>query len=213
METKETAIVAQNNGIANRSGLVIEASDIDIQRLNIVQKTSDINAPIGSLVLDKKHVLAKPDENVPVTVLSVVKGWREDIPYDDDGMPKITYTKEEADAIGHASDYEMLEFAEITLMFKQPEGDEDEEAYPYPIGDSQYAIGKINVAKDAYRQTFKRLATFAAFNKTVPLQSRLWNFQSGIMTKSKYSWYAPSLSITSNEPDEAVLDFTANFNQ
>jgi hypothetical protein len=205
--TKPTAI------ITNESGLMMDSSDIDIPRINLVQKTSDINAPVGSVVVDKKHVLLKPDEPAEVVVLAAIKGWREDIPYDDDGIPRIAYTPEDMQAIAAQSDYDMLEFAEITLMFKQPEGSEDEEAYPFPIGDHQYAIGKINVAKDAYRQTYKRLATFAAFNKSVPLQNKLWNFESSLMTKGKYSWYAPSLSTTQKQPDAAVLEFTANFSR
>jgi len=203
--TKPTSI------IVNESGLMMDANDIDIPRINLVQKTSDIEAPVGSVVIDKKHVLLKPDEPAEVVVLMAVKGWREDIPYDDDGIPRIAYTPEEMQAIAAQSEYEMLEFAEITLMFKQPKGNENEEAYPYPIGDFQYAIGKINVAKDAYRQTYKRLATFAAFNKSIPLQSKLWNFQSSLMTKGKYSWYTPSLGITQQQPDAAVLEFTSNF--
>lgn len=213
METVTTEVVGTKPAsiIVNESGLMMDANDIDIPRINLVQKTSDIDAPVGSVVIDKKHVLLKPDEPAEAIVLMAVKGWREDIPYDDDGIPRIAYTPDEMQAIAAQSEYEMLEFAEITLMFKQPEGSENEEAYPFPIGDHQYAIGKINVAKDAYRQTYKRLATFAAFNKSVPLQSKLWNFESSLMTKGKYSWYAPSLSITQKQPDEAVLEFTSNF--
>jgi hypothetical protein len=212
-EAVSTEIVSTkpNVIIANESGLMMDANDIDIPRINLVQKTSDIEAPVGSVVIDKKHVLLKPDEPTEAIVLMAVKGWREDIPYDDDGIPRIAYTPEDMQAIASQSEYDMLEFAEITLMFKQPENCENEEAYPFPIGNHQYAIGKINVAKDAYRQTYKRLATFAAFNKSVPLQNKLWNFESSLMTKGKYSWYAPSLSITQKEPDATVLEFTSNF--
>jgi hypothetical protein len=210
-ETEAIVTTAPTALITNPSGLVIDSNDIDIPRINIVQKTSEIEAPVGSVVIDKKHVLLKPDESAEVVVLMAVKGWREDIPYDDDGIPRIAYTPEDMSRIAADSNYEMLEFAEITLLFKQPEGCDNEEAYPFPIGDGQFAMGKINVAKDAYRQTYKRLATFAAFNKSVPLQRRLWNFSSTLITKGKYSWYAPSLSITNNEPEAAVTEFTSNF--
>lgn len=212
-ENTEVVVAPTNALISNRSGLLIDSNDIDIPRINIVQKTSEIDAPVGSVVIDKKHVLLAPEKSAEVVVLMAVKGWREDIPYDDDGIPRIAFTEEEKNRIAAESDYEMLEFAEITLLFKQPEGGDNEEAYPFPIGESQYAMGKINVAKDAYRQTYKRLATFAAFNKTVPLQNRLWNFESTLISKGKYSWYAPSLSITQNAPDAEVLEFTSTFAQ
>jgi hypothetical protein len=208
----EVATVKKDQ-IANQSGLSIDAADIDIQRINIVQKTSDIEAAVGSVVLDKKYVLLKAEETTEVVVLSALKGWREDIPYDDDGIPRIAYTQEEKESLASQSDYDMLEFAEIVLLFPQPKEGVDDDTYPYPIGERQYAMGKLNVAKDAYRQTYKRLATFAAFNRTTPLQSRLWNFQSGIITKGKYSWYAPSLSITQNSPDPAVIEFASTFGQ
>ena len=195
---------------ANASGMTISSSDIDVPRVNIVQKTSEIEAPLGSLVLDKTHVLAEAEDTVAVTVLSVIKGWREDIDYDSDEIPQIAYSQEEADQIKATSEYDLLEFAEITILFKQPEGGDDA-AYPFPIGDDNYAIGRLNVAKDAYRQTFKRLATFAAFNPDASLQHRLWDFKSSLISRGKYSWYAPSLSVAQGEPTDAVKTFVTNF--
>ena len=196
---------------SNASGIAIASSDIDVPRINVVQKTSDIEAPLGAVVLDKQHTLAEADQSVPVTVLSVIKGWRENIDYDSDEIPRIAYTQEEANQIDQNSEYDMLEFAEITLLFRQPEGNDDEAAYPFAIGEENYAIGRINVAKDAYRQTFKRLATFAAFNPKASLQHRVWEFKSSLISRGKYSWFAPSLGITQDEPTEAVKTFVESF--
>lgn len=196
---------------SNASGIAIASSDIDVPRINVVQKTSDIEAPLGAVVLDKQHNLAEADQSVPVTVLSVIKGWRENIDYDSDEIPRIAYTQEEANQIDQNSEYDMLEFAEITLLFRQPEGNDDEAAYPFAIGEENYAIGRINVAKDAYRQTFKRLATFAAFNPKASLQHRVWEFKSSLISRGKYSWFAPSLGITQDEPSEAVKAFVESF--
>ena len=196
---------------SNASGIAIASSDIDVPRINVVQKTSDIEAPLGAVVLDKQHTLAEADQPVPVTVLSVIKGWRENIDYDSDEIPRIAYTQEEANQIDQNSEYDMLEFAEITLLFRQPEGNDDEAAYPFAIGEENYAIGRINVAKDAYRQTFKRLATFAAFNPKASLQHRVWEFKSSLISRGKYSWFAPSLGITQDEPSEAVKAFVESF--
>tara|TARA_R100001443_G_scaffold81639_1_gene88619 strand:- start:7803 stop:8453 length:651 start_codon:yes stop_codon:yes gene_type:complete len=196
---------------SNASGIAIASSDIDVPRINVVQKTSDIEAPLGAVVLDKQHTLAEADQSVPVTVLSVIKGWRENIDYDSDEIPRIAYTQEEANQIDQNSEYDMLEFAEITLLFRQPEGNDDEAAYPFAIGEENYAIGRINVAKDAYRQTFKRLATFAAFNPKASLQHRVWEFKSSLISRGKYSWFAPSLGITQDEPSEAVKAFVESF--
>jgi hypothetical protein len=192
----------------------LDQSDIDIPRVNVVQKTSDITgpdgkpAPYGSLVLDKRHILTAPEVAIQVVPLSAIKAWREDVPFDADDIPRIANTSEEKHQLGIDSDYPVLEFAEITLLFK---GSDDVETFPFPLGKNNYALGRINVAKDAYRQTFKRLATFAVFNKTTPIHKRLWNFQSTAITRGKYSWFAPSLTITNEEPSKAVMEFIEGY--
>jgi hypothetical protein len=194
----------------------LDQSDIDIPRVNVVQKTSDITgpdgnpAPYGSLVLDKRIILAAPEEPIQVVPLSANKAWREDVPFDSDDIPRIANSQEEKAQLSLDSEYPILEFAEITLLFKAGE-DGDPDSFPFPLGKSHYALGRINVAKDAYRQTFKRLATFAVFNKKTPIHTRLWNFQSTAITRGKYSWFAPSLTITQDEPSEEVNEFIANF--
>ena len=213
-ETEATAVVEVSKNelaAANASGLEISSSDIDVPRVNIVQKTSEIEAPLGAVVLDKQHVLAEADEAISVTVLSALKGWRENIDYDSDEIPQIAYSQKEADEIKANSEYDMLEFAEITILFKQPEGCDNDAAYPFPIGNDNYAIGRLNVSKDAYRQTFKRLATFAAFNPKASLQNRLWDFKSAMISRGKYSWFCPALSISQDEPSDDVKTFVEHF--
>jgi len=202
----------QDTQLANASGLVITSSDIDIPRLNLVQKTSAIDGEVGSLVLDKQYILAGPEEKIDAVVMSATKMWREDIPFDEGKQGRIAYTEEEARAMGADSEYEMIEFADICLVFKQPEGGDDSEAYPFPIGDHQYAFGRLNVAKDAFRQTYKRITTFAAFNPSLSLQARVWKFHSGMLTRGRNSWYAPSLAVVAKgEPDQALIEFVAQF--
>ena len=192
----------------------IDASDIDIPRVNVVQKTSDITcrdgepAPYGSLVLDKSIVLAQPEAAIKVIPLIATKQWREDIPYDSDDVPRIAGSEAEKNQLALDSEYNLLEFAEITFLFQ---GDDDVEAFPLPLGKENYAMGRINVAKDAYRQTFKMLTTFAVFNKTTPIHTRLWNLTSSAITRGKYSWFAPSLAITQDEPSKEVVSFVEGF--
>ena len=73
-ETETTTAVAEvpksELATTNASGLEISSTDIDVPRVNIVQKTSEIEAPLGAVVLDKQHVLAEADEAISVTVLS-----------------------------------------------------------------------------------------------------------------------------------------------
>jgi hypothetical protein len=212
------AISQENNKVSvpSSDGLQFDQNDIDIPRLNVIQKTSDIEASTGSLVLDKRHVLLKPSEIGQVIVVSAVKAWKEDIPFDEGKMPRLAATPALAAQLAADSTYPVVEFADIVLLFRQPEGSTDDEAYSYPIGDANYALGKLYVAKDAYRQTYKRLVTFVAVNQSSEVRSRLrnrlWNFQSQLMERGKYSWYVPSLSVSQSETPAEVLEFIEIFN-
>lgn len=192
--------------VTPNSGFIIDPEDIDIPRVNLVQKMSQIDGPLGAIMLDQKHVLAEADTAIPVSIVAARKGWREDIPYDEDEMPRMVWTHEERDALEAESGYKILEFADIRLLFHGGK-DADEMVFNVPIGDEQYALGRINVQKDAYRNTYKRLATFAAVNAGADMTSKVWNMKSILLTKGKYSWYAPSLENSPERASNEVVEF------
>ena len=207
---KTEVVEAKKKELANKGlpKLNIAPSDIDISKINLIQKSSQIEGPVGAFVLDQQHVILETDDSAEVVVVVALKGWRENIPYDSDEMPRIAQTEEQKAAIDADSEFGTIEFADITLLIPKPgPNDEDDTAYPYPIGDEHFALGRINVAKDAYRMTYKRLATFSLFNSELPVSRRLWTLKSEVMTKGKYSRFAPSLTITKNEPSEEVINF------
>ena len=217
MATKNTEVTeAPKNDLAPtpvNSSFEIDPEDIDIPRINVTQKMSQSDSPVGSVVYDKTYAIAEPETPLDVIPVAAQKGWREDIPFDDDDVPRIAWNKEQADTIRNDSEYEMTEFAEITLLVKQPADCDEEaaEAFQIPLGDSNYALGKINVAKNAYRSTFKRLATFAALNSGVPLSAKVWAFSSESITRGKYTWFTPNLVVTKNVPDAAAAEFVTKF--
>lgn len=186
-------------------GLSSNYGDIDIPRLNVIQKMSEIEGPVGSVVLDKDSVLLEAEQKLPVVVVGAIKKWKEDVPFGDEYIPKVVNTEEEARELGNTSQYEVLEFAEIVMLIPQP-GDDDTH-FPYPLGDTNYQIGRITVQKDAYRLTYKRLFTFATFNRGVPLTSRLWTFGTELISKGKYTWYVPTLTVTKDEVPAEVAEF------
>lgn len=212
-EQEETNIEpAENTALAAPAGeIVIDVEDIDIPRLSVVQKMSSSEFDHGSLVLDKSHEIIPAQTKTPCIILGAVKKWKEDIPFESEEMPTIAETKAEAKILEENSDYPILEYAELMLMFPQPEGNEDDEAFPFPIGDTNYCVGKLYAQKDAYRKTYKALMTFAAFNRTATLGSRLWTFESQVMSKGKYSWFVPTLAPTTVEVSEEVNEFVSSF--
>jgi len=199
----ETLSVVANQGLAL-------SQDIEIPRLNVIQKMSQIEGPVGSVVLDKEFVLLEAEQKTPVIIVGAVKRWKEDVPYDDDQIPKMASTEAEARALAQESSYPMVEFAEIVLLI--PQIGDDDTNFPYPIGDTNYQLGRLTVQKDAYRLTFKRLFTFQTFNPTVPAFTRLWTFGTELMTKGKYSWYVPTLSVTKEESPKEAQEFASRPN-
>jgi hypothetical protein len=199
----ETLSVAANQGMAL-------SQDIEIPRLNVIQKMSQIEGPVGSVVLDKEFVLLEAEQKTPVIIVGAIKRWKEDVPYDDDQIPKVAQTEAEARTLAQESSYPIVEFAEIVLLI--PQIGDDDENFPYPIGDTNYQLGRLTVQKDAYRLTFKRLFTFQTFNPTVPAFTRLWTFGTELMTKGKYSWYVPTLSVTKEESPKEAQEFASRSN-
>jgi len=203
--------VASNAVISNAAGLDITSSDIDVPYINIVQQISTFEGPTGAIMVDKQHVMAQAEEDALVTIVSVNKGWTEDKPYGKEPRARIVHTEEEAKELGRISDYAILEFADIMMLFKQPEGNEDDHAYPFPCGDGNYALGRLNVRKNGYRQTYKRLATRAAWNPKAPLYDIQWKLKSSLLTLGPNSWYAPMLTQTKEKTDQAVMDFVGGW--
>ena len=211
-KTQEVVAAETNTGLStNVSGIEIDVEDIEIPRINVCQKMSQSDAPVGSILYDKTYEIAPPDTPVKTITVAAQKGWRENIPFDEEDIPRIAWSKADSDAIEAESEWGMTEFAEITLLMRQPEGSENDDAFQLPIGDHNYALGKINVGKNAYRSTYKRLATFAALQSGIPIHSKVWNFVSEELSKGKYTWFNPSLTVTKEEADADVTAFVKNF--
>jgi hypothetical protein len=210
-KNQEIVVTETNTSVSrNVSGIEIDIEDIEIPRINLIQKMSKSDAPVGSILFDKMYEIGPPETAIKTVVVTAQKGYRENIPFDEEEIPRIAWSKEQSDEIAAESEWAMTEFAEITLLMRAPDN-EDDDAFQLPIGDHSYALGKINVGKNAYRSTYKRLATFAAFQSGIPIYSKVWNFVSEELTKGKYTWFNPSLTVTKEETNKDVTAFVKNF--
>ena len=190
------------------SGSDFDAADIEIPRLNVIQKMSQIEGEVGSVSIDKDAQIFPASTKVPVVIVGALKRWQEDIPFEEEGIPKMAATKRASIALAQESDYKVIEQAEIVILI--PQNDlADEGLFPFPIGSENYAIGKITVQKDAYRMTYKRLKTFELFNPDTPNYTVYWKFSTELMTKGRYSWFVPTLTSTKGETPDKVQEFIA----
>lgn len=190
-------------------GFVLSFADLDPPILNVVQKTSEIKAETGSITADKNYVLVEPEGETAAIVLAAIKSWVEDIPYDEDKQAKTAATQEDAIILARESDYEVVESAKLILLIPQPAGNENDDAYPYPIGGTNYALGRLYVRKGAYRSTYGRIANWKLFNPDKPLSSVLWKLKSQKEVKGKYTFFAPALAATTATPSPEVAAFLA----
>ena len=206
----------QNEIVPNNSGgFEITADDIDIPRLNVVQAVSQIEAPHGSIVIDKRHVLAELKTPITVIPMVAIKGYREDKPFGMEPLSRSVYNKEDLETLKKDTEFPVIEFANITIMFPEPKDAEGAGAYPFPINGKNYAIGTLNVAKMAYAQTFKRLATYASLRKPEDAYYKVfWDLEI-ITIDGKVTYFAPSLRVkdTKDTPDKEVIAFIDQFNQ
>jgi hypothetical protein len=190
-------------------------SDIEIPRLTVVQKMSelDIDAPVGAIVHNKDTVLYRSGVKVPAAILFAQKYWKEDVPFDSDEMPRFAHTAEEAAALSAENGkegYPIITAANIALLIAQTPDAEagSEDAFPFELDGKRYALGKLTVQKKSYDTTFKSIASFQLFNKNTDPASIHWTLTSFMVTKGKYNWYVPSLAPTRDNPvGPEVLDF------
>ena len=213
MSTKVASKKKEEVAVAPSRRLMVGPEDIDIQKINLIQKTSGIveDAPAGSIYINRSYPLVKEEgDHINVTVVKAKKMWKEDIPYDEDAIPQFANTIEEKAKLEETSEYPVIECADITVLVSQPEGEDDPEGFPYPLGDLKINVGKFHVHKDAYRCTYKRLATQETFNPNVPVWGVQWKLGSELMKKGKHAWYVPTLVATGEASSEAVVEFCNN---
>jgi hypothetical protein len=189
-------------------GFTVSLEDIDVPRLNIIQKMSSIEGPIGGVVIDKTDTLIDKDARCDVVVAHTKKGWRENIPFGSDELPRMAWNESDRNEIQSTTEYgDMVVFADITFLMPQPEG-ADDDLYPYPIGNRNYALGVINTAKDGYKFTYKKINTFQLFNHKLPVSAKIWSFGAELITKGQHSWFIPTLKPTSQDSPEEAVEFS-----
>jgi len=175
-------------------------SDINLPRLNIVAKTSqlvDEGFTPGSIILNKEVTLSLKDEPLRVIVLDLVKQFQEDTEWGGDELPKVFNTEEEVYAAGMSLEWgspnQCRPMAHITMLIEAPEGlDENQlEMFPYEFDGGHWAMAILTAAKSAYKSTAKEIATFAAFSGANGIWTAAWNLTSKLQTSGDNSWFSP----------------------
>jgi len=143
----------------------IDAKDLIIPRLNIVQRVGPLSSEFkpGDMVLNKEVVLAHEEEPVNLIVLSIKKYYEENLPYNPKGPKPVVYQtiKEVADA-GKWVDWRnnvkppAREVASTLILIEQPDGI-DGMSFSKTIAGKEYAIAMWTLRGSAYTRAAKTI--------------------------------------------------------
>ena len=222
VEVEDKAELAQveNTALADSPKWEEASTDILIGRINVKGKSSGYDAgDFGDLVIKQENVIVKDGHKAQAVVVSAVKAWREKTPFGSGVRGRIARTEEEAQelieenkALGDRG-FKVVEFADITMLVKQSDECEDDEGFEVPIGDDQWAIGKIDVSGKGRAFTYKALKTFQKLNPTASLVAVTWELYTKQEQWDKKIWWVPILKSSKHETSQEVLDWVSNFKQ
>jgi hypothetical protein len=186
--------------------------DIQLPRLNLVQKMSDlVNQGISpnTFVLNKEIPLGKSFEAV---VVRLKKQFQQDLPYGTDVQPHVCDTlaevREAGGSIEWGAENHYSEIAHMQMLVKAPEGLPEEalDNFPYEVDGSHWAPCMFTAAKTAYKTSAKPVITAAFSTLRQGLHHGLWTVTAELKSNAMGSWSIPQFKLTGRtKPEMAEL--------
>jgi len=189
----------------------INASDFQIPRLNIANKTGELSNefPPGSIVFRKEVAVGNQKSPAKLVLLRMAKKYMQRLPYGAEERPKIFATANDVRAAGGTlditeSDLDVYDpILTLTMAIRSPEG-----AHPlfvYERNGSHYALAQMILAKSAYNNAGKQLITEAATALRSGLTVGMYELTTAIRSNAMGSWFTPVFRLAgrNNEEDAA----------
>lgn len=147
----------------------VEASDLATPKLDIVQKVGELSEefPSGTILLNRRVVLAEPSQAASITVVSAKKYYMEALPFGTEERPRVFQTAEEMKAAGLTLQYNnetgdkptAKVVLECIVLAKAPEGSDAPE-FSVSFDGERYAVAKWMIqSPSAYNGAGKSLLT------------------------------------------------------
>ncbi len=192
------------------------ATDIQLPRLSLVQKIGDLadsGLTPGSFVFNKEATLSDGKTPLEVTVLRLVKQYRQKLEYGNPEPPEIYHTQQEVIDNGGTLRYgEPNFFQEVAHLFMavaKPENLSEQHTshfYREHAG-KQYTLAVFTVGSTAFTAVGKKVIT-AGYNQ---LRDGLflgkWVLTSNLSKNSKGSWFVPEAKFDGMHDKEAARFF------
>lgn len=192
------------------------ARDIQLPRLSLVQKIGDLadsGLTPGSFIFNKEVQLSDGKTPIDMTVLRLVKQYRQKLEYGDKATPLVFDTQQEVIDNGGTLRYgEPNYFQEVAHLFvaiAEPEKlAEEHSAHFYrQHGGKHYTLAVYSVASTAFTAVGKKVIT-AGYNQLRDgLWLGKWALTSNLQKNTKGSWFVPEAKFDGMYDKEAAAFF------
>lgn len=180
------------------------AEDINIPRINVVQKMSKLAdepgwSP-GDIAFMNEVKLASVNQPINITVFNVDRWWQQYLPYGSEEEPKIFRTREEVFAAGGSITFqdpnEYRPLAHITALIEAPAtlGEDELELFPFERDGKHYALARWTVSGTAYGKTAKVVLSTLAMMKAHSPHVVKFAMEVKKVTKGSNTWFQPQIT-------------------
>lgn len=191
---------------SNSSGITGEITmrDITLPRVNLVQKIGDLaDAGItpGVFMLNKEAILSDGKTPLNITVLRLVKQYKERKEAGDNSIPNVFNTQQEVIAAGGTTNWALkdemplyMEIAHLSIAIEKPGNLKEEYASFFYRTDSagkQYTLAVYTVASSAFTELGKKVITAGFHQLAHGLWNGKWQLKSALKKGPKGTWYVP----------------------
>lgn len=203
----------------------IDASDLRLPRLNLVNPTSTLateqDFPVGGFVVEKELIVAERDGSLDVVVLHMRKRFQQKLPWGEqrDEPPIICNTKEEVLENGGTLNYSQeaidderyyQKMADFVLALRAPDDLPEEELHRFPLemGGSRWGRFVFTVAGGSYA-TFAVPVITARQGKlrALGLPGGVWSLSSVKKSGKGNVWYVPAVKFSQIIDETEELEF------
>jgi len=211
-EATHEVVEVVKNELAEQSQFMVDSSDIQVPRYSLRQNSSKYKAgETGDLIQDQEYVVIPKEKETDIVFVEVRKKWREQTPFGSQIRGRVAYTEEEKAEIEADTEFDVKPAADLIFLAPEQEGS-DEEAFTYPLGDINYALGIYDTgSKGAYTGTFKQIATFLATNPNASPANVMWTWRVVDREWNGNEWVEPMLKISREKVSKDVLEFATNY--
>ena len=193
--------------------------DYNIEHIQILGRSSQFDpegGEIGDICVNKETPLGHVNEPVRCVLVHTRKYWKENIPYDDETIPRFANTLEEKAHIEQTTEFAgTVPVCDVTVLLERPESFENDESasgvFIYEFGGKEYALVKYTVQKSqAVRENYGTINVATRARATKGDDAGKYYFELKSKEKgagTKYKWHQFVLSGTAQDAPQEAADF------